>query len=276
MVAYYVDGIYSWSPEELAMFPDAVKVSISAIGELTAMVGDVEPDCIWPPENAVDWVRRARADGYDPTIYVNETNHWGPCRQAFHDAGVPEPHWWTANYNGVRDVPDGAVARQFAHPGDGVADRPWETGAHYDLSIVVDYWPGVDGQPQKRSKDMTLVKGSGDEIYIVGAEGKRHIELAELEAHQAEGYAVHNIPQSGVDAIPDAITWNYFVPTTDEDDPAEFRPAHRVLARINEKVSSTTAVALTEADRADIAEKVRLGLLDDLAPLFDLAERLKN
>lgn len=148
MIAHYVDGRYAWPQAWLDMFPNAVKVSISAVGAKTAMVGDVEPGCIWPVANAVPWVLRARADGYDPTIYVNELNDWAPCRQAFIRAGVPEPHWWVARYNGVRIVPAGAVARQFAHPhdGDGVANNPWETGKHYDMSIVLDYWPGVDGE----------------------------------------------------------------------------------------------------------------------------------
>lgn len=148
MVAYYVDGKYAWPQEWLDMFPNALKVSISAIGARVAQVGDVESGCIWPVANAVPWVLRARAAGIDPTIYVNERNDWGPCRDAFRRAGVPEPHWWVANYDGVQSIPAGAIAKQYAHPhdGDGVANRPWETGKHYDLSVVADYWPGVDDE----------------------------------------------------------------------------------------------------------------------------------
>lgn len=136
MVAYYVDGIYAWPQEWIDRFPNAVKVSISAIGQRTAQVGDVEVGCIWPPANAVDWVLRARADGYDPTIYVNERNDWAPTRAAFDARGVAHPHWWVANYNGQQTIPAGAVAKQYAHP-------PM-IGKHYDLSVVADYWPGVD------------------------------------------------------------------------------------------------------------------------------------
>lgn len=146
MVAYYLDGRYAWPQAWLDMFPRAIKVGISAIGVAVGQVGDVEVGCIWPPRNAVPWVRRSRAAGFDPTIYVNELNDWGPTRQAFIDAGEPEPYWWVARYNGVRVIPAGSVGRQFAHPhdGDGVADKPWETGKHYDLSIIAAYWPGVD------------------------------------------------------------------------------------------------------------------------------------
>lgn len=143
LIAYYVDGLYAWPSHWFGMFPDAEFVSISAIGVRTAQVGDVEVGCIWPPAKAVPWTLRARADGFDPTIYVNELNDWLPVRQAFWAAGVAEPHYWVARYNGVREIPPGAVGRQFAHPhdGDGIADRPWETGGHYDLSVMVDNWP---------------------------------------------------------------------------------------------------------------------------------------
>lgn len=137
MVAYYVDGRYAWPQAWLDLFPDAVKVSISAIGAKTATVGDVEVGCIWPPTNAVDWVLRARADGYDPTIYVNERNDWGPTRAAFDARGVAQPHWWVANYDGRQTIPAGAVAKQYAHP-------PMLDNRHYDLSAVADHWPGVD------------------------------------------------------------------------------------------------------------------------------------
>jgi len=148
MVAGYVDGIYAWSPQDWARFPDAVKVRISAVGAThLAQVFDVEQGCIWPPERVVPLVVAARRAGIDPTVYVNERNDWGPTKAAFDRAGVAHPHWWLANYDGRADyVTPGAVARQYAHPhdGDGVADRPWETGGHYDLSAVRDYWPGVD------------------------------------------------------------------------------------------------------------------------------------
>src|SRR5688572_7173189 len=156
MVAGYVDGIYAWSPQDWARFPDAVKVRISAVGAThLAQVFDVEQGCIWPPERVVPLVVAARRAGIDPTVYVNERNDWGPTKAAFDRAGVAHPHWWLANYDGRADyVTPGAVARQYAHPhdGDGVADRPWETGGHYDLSAVRDYWPGVDEEDRKSTR----------------------------------------------------------------------------------------------------------------------------
>lgn len=146
MVLVYVDGIYAWSQAGRDRFKHAKQVTCSAIGAVSAHVGDVEPGCIWPPANAVPWVQRARRDGYDPTVYVNERNDWAPTREAFRRAGVPEPHWLVANYNGVREIPAGSVGRQYAHPSSppGNPSGPWHTAGHWDESWVADHWPGVD------------------------------------------------------------------------------------------------------------------------------------
>lgn len=274
MVAYYVDGRYAWPREWLDLFPQAIKVSISAIGARTAQVGDVEVGCIWPPANAVPWVRRARADGYDPTIYVNELNDWLPVRQAFWAAGEPEPHYWVARYNGVREIPPGAVARQFAHPhdGDGVANNPWETGAHYDLSIVADYWPGVDGGAPGggggagRPKNVTILgKGPGPEVWAIGAEGRRHVKTEkEANGFIAGGAPTVNFTQAELNGIPliGELVMNYNVPTTLEGMPplrtdGQFEPFHRVVANINQRV----AAVIADVDEAALAvELERLGI----------------
>lgn len=145
MVAGYTDGIYRWSQADWDRFPNAVKVRISAIGvDTTAHVVDVEPGCVWPPENAVPWVVEARRSGVEhPTVYTNYRNDLWRTRQAFDRAGVPQPHYWVAEYTGwprdgsVPYIPDGTVGRQFAHP-------PQLNNQHYDLSVIRDYWPGVD------------------------------------------------------------------------------------------------------------------------------------
>jgi len=147
MVAGYVDGRFAWPAADWARFPKAVKVRISAIGAThLAEVFDVEEGCIWPPKSVIGLVERARASGIDPTVYVNQHNDWGPTRDAFNSAGVAHPHWWVASYDGVAEIPAGAVAKQYAHPGPvpGKSAGPWETGKHYDLSAVADHWPGVD------------------------------------------------------------------------------------------------------------------------------------
>jgi hypothetical protein len=138
LVAYYVDGIYATTAAVVrSRFPNAVLVPISAIGTNNGIVGDQEPGCM-DISQAITWVEERRAAGLDPSIYVNETYGWPGARHAFDASGVAEPHWWVADYDGIAVVPSGAVAKQYENP-------PMD-GGHFDLSVVADYWPGVDGQ----------------------------------------------------------------------------------------------------------------------------------
>lgn len=153
MVAGYVDGKYAWTAEDWDRFSaKTVRVRISAVGtNVNAHVFDVESGAIWPPARVVPLVVAARRLGIDPTVYVNERNDWGPTKAAFDDAGVAHPHWWVANYDNAKTVPAGAVAKQYADPGmPGV-------GGHYDMSVVADFWPGVDGNTEREEDtDMQL------------------------------------------------------------------------------------------------------------------------
>lgn len=64
----------------------------------------------------------------------------------------------------------------------------------------------------------------------------------------------------------------------------ESTPGQRSLVSVFESIEQKAAeaatrkvpVTMTEADRDAIAAKVRLGLLDDLKPVFDLAKRLES
>lgn len=135
MVAGYEDGAYAWSEAAWARFPNAIKVLISVgANPRLARVADVERGD-YLPWQAVDFVLLQRSKGIDPTVYVNLSN-WAPTQTEFRLRGVPEPHWWLALYDGVAVVPPGAVAKQYANS--------VYTHGNYDLSIVADFWPGVD------------------------------------------------------------------------------------------------------------------------------------
>ncbi|MEU0795366.1 hypothetical protein ABZ342_35335 [Amycolatopsis sp. NPDC005961] len=136
MVAGYIDKIQlePWSAADWARFPNAVKVTIVKKASTNdGHVLDVEPGDAGPGE-APGWVRMRRAAGADPTIYCNLST-WPTVRSAFSSAGVAEPHYWIAHYNGDPAIPDGAIAKQYR--GD--------VAPGYDVSSVADYWPGVDG-----------------------------------------------------------------------------------------------------------------------------------
>lgn len=162
MVAGYIDGLYAWSKADWDRFPNAVKVTITALGRDHGVVLNLEPNGFWPADLGVAWVQRARARGVDPTIYCNYRNHLHLVRAAFDRAGVKRPHFWVAEYDGVQNLPAGCVAKQHTAPeGTGRAKAP----AHYDISIVADYWPGVDtsarpaggaGAPDKEDLGMII------------------------------------------------------------------------------------------------------------------------
>lgn len=133
LVGGYVDGAYAWSAADWARFPRSVKVRIAVFSSTNdGEVLDVEPGNATPAES-VDWVLMRRRAGADPTVYMN-TSTWPTVRSAFSARQVAEPHYWVAQYDGITALPAGAVAKQYYN----------NNQAGYDLSVVADYWPGVD------------------------------------------------------------------------------------------------------------------------------------
>lgn len=136
LVLYYCDGDFAVSEATVrARFPKAILVPCSAVGTNSGTVGDCEPGCM-TEDQLVTWVVERRAAGVDPTGYVNEMHGWAPARAAFAAHGVPEPHWGVADYDDVGIIPPGAVFKQDKNSA--------LTGGHFDESVVVDFWPGVD------------------------------------------------------------------------------------------------------------------------------------
>ncbi len=134
LYASYVDGACAVNRG------DAVRISSRATN--AGNVGDVEPgNAGWP--TWISWVVARRAAGVDPTLYCIDdgqdegSGFWAGWHHrdgvaAFARAGVAQPHWWVAHPNGDSSIPAYAVAAQYAYLGS------------YDLSAVVDHWPGVD------------------------------------------------------------------------------------------------------------------------------------
>ena len=135
MVAGYVDGRYRWSEADWARFPGAVHVPIAVFASTNdGVVLDVENGNATPSQ-APGWVDRRRRAGVDPSVYCSLAA-WPQLRAAFLAQGIAEPHWWIAAYPGNGpQLYAGAVAHQYANPGP------------VDVSVVADYWPGVDPAP---------------------------------------------------------------------------------------------------------------------------------
>lgn len=186
LVGFYIDGIYATSASAVrARFPHAVLVGISAVGADSGIAGDVEPGCMTLAQG-IAWVQRRRAAGFDPTIYINELNGWAGGIAGFRAAGVAQPHWWVADYDNVRVVPAGAVAKQYANP-------PL-TGGHFDASVVLDFWPGVDsGGTEVLDPTDPIVKELRAGLGTLGS----YVTKLQVESVQTQ-----NLLEHGIDSAP--------------------------------------------------------------------------
>lgn len=160
LVAGYVDGAYAWSAANWARFPNSVKVRIAVFPRTNdGHVLDVEQGDATPAQ-APGWVTMRRAAGVDPSIYCDAST-WPSVVSAFASAGVAAPHYWIAHYDGSAALPAGAVAKQY--------NDPPASGGNYDISVVADYWPGVDPSPgpaprRPLERDAMLIIGSANKL----------------------------------------------------------------------------------------------------------------
>lgn len=140
MVAGYVDGLYAWPDSGWLRFPNSRKVSITVTGQnIDANVADYERGNLSLAQ-LVAWAKAKIARGQIPTVYFS-LSLFGQIDAAFKAAGINEQEWltWVALWDGSADLQPGWTAHQYADSA--------MTGHHYDLSIVGDYWPGVDPPP---------------------------------------------------------------------------------------------------------------------------------
>lgn len=140
MVAGYVDGAYAWPDSGWLRFPNARKVTITVTGaSLDANVADVEAGDLSPAQG-VAWARAKRARGEVGVLYFS-LGLWPQIRAQLTPAEIAAPFFetWVALWDGKAQLQPGWLAKQYANP--------TLSGGHFDLSIVGDYWPGVDPAP---------------------------------------------------------------------------------------------------------------------------------
>ena len=136
LYAAYLDGNWPDYNAMVARYPHAVHVSIAVSSSYNGgKVLDVENGDATPAES-VNWVLARRKAGVDPTVYCS-MSAWATVQAAFKARGVAQPHYWVADYSLGNNpaIPAGAIALQYADRGG------------YDVSVVADYWPGVDSAP---------------------------------------------------------------------------------------------------------------------------------
>jgi hypothetical protein len=130
LVAYYIDGIYAWTSEEIALFPHNTHVTITVFGN-PADVADCETGDM-SVLSAVNWVERRRAAGYlRPTIY-NSLSVMPDIRKTTGNLILGKDYdVWIADYdNDINSVYPGSAAKQY------------RSTDSYDISSVFDdMWP---------------------------------------------------------------------------------------------------------------------------------------
>lgn len=138
VVAGYVDGLDAWSEADWARHAKAAQVRIAiSRNTIDADVLDVETGDE-TEGGALVWVLAKRNRGEPSVVYIQESR-WAYLRAVFANAGQPPPPVWLAWWDGVATIPAGAFAKQYANP--------TLSHGHYDLSVVPDYWGGVDPPP---------------------------------------------------------------------------------------------------------------------------------
>jgi hypothetical protein len=153
LYAGYDDGEWDDAAELATRFHGKIVVRVTvAAGDNAGNVLDVENGDA-SPSQAVGWVQRRRASGAVPTVYCSVSS-WPAVRSAFQTQRVAEPYYWVADYSLGEEppIPAGAIALQYT-----------DTGG-YDISVVADYWPGVDPAPPVSPPTPTFQEGT---MYLI-------------------------------------------------------------------------------------------------------------
>ena len=183
LVGGYVGGYWpTYSDGTIQrMFPNSIHVPIAVAASYDATVLDVEQGDA-TPEEVPGWVMRQRARGQEPTVYMNAFT-WPYVVDICITKQVAEPQWWVAKYDGIATLMPGATVKQYL--GD--------IAPGYDMSVVADYWPGVDQEPDMDQQEHDALMaidarlGAIDKVdwSILGdatSPGIRSL-LAKLDAH---------------------------------------------------------------------------------------------
>lgn len=140
LYAGYDDGAWPDADAIAHAFPGAtvIRVTVNPL--------DNEGDCLdvekgdATPADAPMWVARRRIAGHiGPLVYCSESL-WPQVVHEFSAQKVEGPDYWIAGYPGsvgAGNLYPGSVGHQYGQGGNGA----------YDVSIFVDYLPGIDPAP---------------------------------------------------------------------------------------------------------------------------------
>lgn len=197
LYAGYDDGHWPDADALAARFPGIRVVRITVFpSDNQGDVLDVELGDATPAQ-APDWLRRRRAAGAWPTLYVNLSN-WSAAASAVAAAGLEQPPYWVAYYPTV--LPSGVPSIPSDWAVKGVVAWQYLNTKNYDASAVADYWPGIDPHPQG---DHMLVTDDDKREYVRSL--VQELWGRELASADEQTYLVSYLTANGKDLTRAAV-----------------------------------------------------------------------
>lgn len=152
----YVDGRYANAGQVRRAHPHALVPTITVNGRDPANVVDQENGDA-TPSTAAAWVKRRIRRGEHPTEYFSVASLLANLRE-LHARGIGpgDVSFWTAHYTGVPHICDKKCWAPYGwgplpfepHIVGTQYDDKGAHGEHYDRSLFLTYWPGVDPAPR--------------------------------------------------------------------------------------------------------------------------------
>lgn len=187
LVAVYVDGHYANADAAARRFKRARFVRITVLGTtLEAHVCDCETGDL-TPGTAARWAKAKNVKGDHPTIYCSESvvpSVVAECHKLGLNRGK-DYSIWQAHYGVAPVLPKGCVALQYTDHGPRTPLHP--LGAHYDLSVVAAYWPGVDPVPATTPAPNLPSKSASADLGQVAAIRNRLVRFRKAHPVWAKG-----------------------------------------------------------------------------------------
>jgi hypothetical protein len=164
--AGYVNGLYQTYPH-IPAGPTPISISVSL--KATAQVFDYEGGDLQAYQYPQAYLLNPRH-----TAYASRSV-WAQIKAVAARVGLPLPPWWAARPGAMELEPE-SVATQYGQ------------AFGCDLSIVADYWPGIDPIPPMNKGAKVLLFQDSTGIYFLTGAGNVHVPtVPDVQALEAKG-----------------------------------------------------------------------------------------
>lgn len=198
VMGYVPPSSFAWSQALWNLFPNSVHVRITPSASATGLgihLLDVERGDATPVQ-APGWATTQRRLGQIPSVYCSEegTYGWQAVQDAFNSAKVAHPNYVVAAYPGA-----GPTLPKLN--GITAIGHQYQSTALYDLSVVADYWPGVDkGATEMELVDQFAINTAGTPVTVRQLFGLIYNALADSKA-APQGQTLYDAIWAGTAAV---------------------------------------------------------------------------